>query len=325
MAKPKVVIISTHPKEQIDVLLSLAPPDMDVTAIDGRLSETQKIALCKDVDAVIVLPAELPVNVAKACHKLKLIQSLGAGYDRLDLKAIGELGIPIANNGGSNAIAVSEHALGLMLMVAKKLPQLWYTASKDRKWRGNFSAVGLHDITGKTVGIVGLGRIGKQVARLLTGFSCNVVYHDIVSFPPELEQELGVTRVPFDELLRTSDIVTLHVPLTPLTQRMISKRELEMMKPSAILINTCRGPVVDEKALYAALKSRRITAAGLDVLEQEPTPSNNPLFDLDNVIITPHLAGSTEETIPRSAAFAFENIRRVMAGGQPESVVTPDY
>ncbi|MDO8750515.1 MAG: 2-hydroxyacid dehydrogenase [Dehalococcoidia bacterium] len=325
MAKPKIAIVSTHPQEQIDVLLSLAPPDMDVTSVDGRLSEEDKIAICKDVDAVILLPADLPVKVARACPRLKLIQTLSAGYDRLDLKAMGELGIPVANNGGANAIPVAEHAIGLMLMVSKKLPQLWYTTSKERKWRGSFSAIGLHDITGKSVGIVGLGRIGKQVARLLKGFDCKVVYHDVLSFPHELEKELAVTRVPFEELLRTSDIVTLHVPLTPLTRHMIGNSELGMMKPSAIIINTCRGPVVDEKALYDSLKAGRIAAAGLDVLEQEPTPVNNPLLDLDNVVVTPHMAGSTEETIYRSAAFAFENIRRVLAGGTPESIITPYY
>jgi len=152
-----------------------------------------------------------------------------------------------------------------------------------------------------------------------------VLYHDILTFSAELEAELSVKRASFEEILRTSDIVTLHVPLTPQTLKMVGSRELDMMKASAILINTSRGPVVDEAALYEALKSGRIAGAGLDVLEQEPTPSDNPILDLANVVVTPHMAGASHERIHREAAFAYGNIRRAIAGQPPESVVTPYY
>lgn len=325
MATAKVAVLSSMAQEQLNLFLSHLPPDLEVTAVDNRLSDEEKIARCRDVDAMIVSPADVSVDVVRACPRLKLIQSLSAGYDRLDIRAIGELGVPVANNGGANSIAVSEQTIGLMLMVSKKMAQSWYTAAKDRKWRGNLSTVAMHEITGKSIGIVGLGRIGKQLARRLKGFACEVVYHDILTFLPELEEELAVKRVPFEELLRTSDIVTLHVPLTPLTRKMIGRRELAMMKPSAILINACRGPVVDEKALYDALRSGRIAGAGLDVLEQEPTPVDNPLLGLENVVVTPHMAGSSYETVLKGAAFASENIHRVMAGQPPESLVTPEY
>ena len=323
--KPKVAILFRKAQEHVEMLQSLAPSDLEVISVDNLLPDDEKIPLCRDMDAFILLPSDLSVNLARACPRLKLVQTLSAGYNRLDLKALGELGIPIANNGGSNAIAVAEQAIGLMLMVSRKMALSWYSAAKERKWRRGLSAVALHEITGKTVGIVGLGRIGKRVAKRLQGFDCKVLYHDILTFPPELEQELNVERVSFEQILLMSDIVTLHVPLTPLTSKMIGKRELEMMKPSAILINTSRGPVVDEKALYEALKSGRIAGAGLDVVEQEPTPPDNPILDLDNVVVTPHMAGASREAFLRGAAFAYENIQRVMAGQPPESVVTPDY
>ncbi|MEE8443083.1 MAG: phosphoglycerate dehydrogenase [Dehalococcoidia bacterium] len=325
MATAKVAVLSNMVPDQLELFLDQLPSDLDVTAVDNGLSDEEKIALYKDVDATILVPADVSVNVVRACPRLKLIQTLSAGYDRLDIKALGELGIPIANNGGANSIAVSEQTIGLMLMVSKKMAQAWFTTAKERKWRGNISPVTMHEITGKTVGIVGLGRIGKQVARRLKGFSCEVIYHDVVPCPPELEEELAVKSVPFDELVSTSDIITMHVPLTPLTRKMIGQRELEMMKPDAILINACRGPVVDETALYEALTSGRIAGAGLDVLEVEPTPVDNPILGLDNVVVTPHLAGSSYETVLKGAAWAYENIQRVMAGQPPESMVTPDY
>ena len=180
------------------------------------------------------------------------------------------------------------------------------------------------EITNKTVGIVGLGRIGKHVAKRLKGFDTVTIYYDILDMPVEVQRELNAEPVSLEELLDRSDIVTLHVPLTRKTRGMIGERELEMMKPAAYLISTCRGPVVDEKALYWALMNGRIAGAGLDVMEQEPTPVDNPLFELDNVVITPHTAGFSHETNLRAAEFAYSNIVRVIAGKPPESLITPD-
>ena len=180
------------------------------------------------------------------------------------------------------------------------------------------------EITNKTIGIVGLGRVGKQVAKRLTGFETNTIYYDIVDMPDEVQRDLNAHPVAFEELLRESDIVSLHVPLTLRTRSMISDRELAMMKPTAYLVNACRGPVVDEKALHRALNNGLIAGAGLDVLEVEPTPVDNPLFDLDNVLITPHMAGASQETNLRAAEFAYSNIKLVLAGRPPESLVTPE-
>jgi phosphoglycerate dehydrogenase-like enzyme len=322
MAASKVVFI-TRLGERAELIKRLASPDLEVTLVDIGLPDEDKIPLCKDADAII--GSEVSVNVLRQCPRVKLIQTLSAGYDRLDIEAIGEMGIPIANNGGANAIAVSEQTIALMIGICKKTMLHWDSAFKQRRWREGVEGLEIFEITHKTVGIVGLGRIGKQVARRLKGFDTRTLYHDIMPIPPAIQGELNAHPVPFEELLRESDIVTLHVPLTRQTRGMISRRELGMMKPTAYLVNACRGPVVDEKALYQALKDQRIAGAALDVLEQEPTPADNPLFELDNVIITPHMAGSSHETNLRAADFAYSNIKRVLGGEPPESLITPEY
>jgi phosphoglycerate dehydrogenase-like enzyme len=243
----------------------------------------------------------------------------------IDIPALEEIGIQVANNGGGNAVAVAEHTITLMVSVYRKL-HLQIQAVKDRQWAGNLRSQWFeetYELTDKTVGIVGLGRIGQRVARRLQGWDCKLIYHDTASFPPGLVESLHLTQVPLDELLSTSDIVTLHVPLTRETKGMMSDREFGLMKPTAVLINACRGPVVDEAALIRALQQKKILAAGLDVLEQEPTPADNPLLDMDNVLVTPHLAAFAQESYDKSRAFAVQNAARVSRGEAAESVV--DY
>ena len=173
------------------------------------------------------------------------------------------------------------------------------------------------------MGLVGLGQIGSRVAKRLAGWECDIVYYDAFDFPEEYEREAGAIRVSFDELLKTSDVVSLHTPLESNTRHLISDREFGMMKPTAILINTCRGPVVDEAALVRALSAGVINAAGLDVTEVEPTPLDNPLLDLDNVVITPHLASMAIESTIDSVKFGVQNAARAARGHQPEAVVPP--
>lgn len=304
------------------IMLDQAPDEFEITLVDPTLSEAEKIELCRDADALIT--SDVTVNVLRECPNVKLIQTLSAGYDRMDLEAILEMGIPVANNGGANAISVSEQTLGLMIGIGRNLMAQWDTTTKERNWRGNLYQTDLTEITDKTVGIVGLGRIGRQVAKRLTGFDTRTIYYDVVDIPEDVRREVKAEPVGFDELLQTSDFVSMHVPLTRRTRGMMSDREFDLMKPTAFFINLCRGPVVDEAALYRALTEGKIAGAGLDVLEVEPTPADNPLFDLDNVIITPHMAGQSQETALRAAQFACENIMRVLSGGEAESLVTPE-
>ena len=305
-----------------EVILAQAPDDLDVTVVDPALSEAEQIDLCREADAII--SSDISVNVLKECHHVKLIQTLSAGYDRLDLETILEMGIPVANNGGANAISVSEQTIALMISIGRNLMAQWDSTTRQRQWRGALYQTELSELTDKTVGIVGLGRIGKHVAKRLTGFDTRTIYHDVIDIPQDIQRELKAEPVPFDELLETSDIVSLHVPLTRRTRGMMSDREFEIMKPTAFLINACRGPVVDEAALYRALTEGKFAGAGLDVLEVEPTPPDNPLFDLDNVVITPHMAGQSVETALRAANFACANILRVLSGEEAESLATPE-
>ena len=304
------------------VMLDQAPEELELIVVNQSLSEGEKIQLCKDADAII--SSDVTVNVLRQCPNVKLIQTLSAGYDRLDLETILEMGIPVANNGGANAISVSEQTLALMIGISRNLMAQWDTTTRQRNWRGSLYQTDLSEVTDKTVGIVGLGRIGRQVAKRLTGFDTRTIFYDIEDIPNEVQQEVKAQPVGFDELLETSDIVSMHVPLTRRTRGMMSDREFDTMKETAFLINLCRGPVVDEAALYRALTEGKIAGAGLDVLEVEPTPADNPLFDLDNVIITPHMAGQSQETALRAANFAYGNILRVLNGEEAESLVTPE-
>lgn len=324
MPSGKVAFMSAS-AARADFMKSVAPPDLEIVFVDNNLDDDEKITLCEDADAIIALGGRLSTDFLRKCPKVKLIQTLSAGYDQLDVTAINEMGIPIANNGGSNAISVAEHTIALMINASKRTMSRWHTAVKERRWQEGMVRWEMFEITNKTVGIVGLGRIGKHVAKRLRGFDTRTIYYDIEDMPLEVQQELNAEPVSFEDLLRESDIVTLHLPLTPRTRSIIGQRELEIMKPGAFLINTCRGPVVDELALYQALKNQEIAGAGLDVMQEEPPPPENPMFELDNVIITPHIAGPSQDSTERCAAFAYYNIQRVLAGDSPESLVTPEY
>lgn len=305
-----------------DVMLDNAPDNVEVTVVDRTLPAAEQIALCRDADAII--SSEVTTEVLRECPNVKIVQTLSAGYDRMDLETILEMGIPVANNGGANAISVSEQTLGLMIGIGRNLMSQWDSTTKQRQWRGNLYQTDLTEITDKTVGIIGLGRIGRQVAKRLIGFDTRTIYYDIEDIPEDVRSEVKAEPTPLDELLETSDFVSIHVPLTRRTRGMMSDREFDLMKPTAFFFNLCRGPVVDEAALYRALTEGKIAGAGLDVLEVEPTPADNPLFDLGNVIITPHMAGQSQETALRAAHFAYGNILRVLNGGEAESLVTPE-
>ena len=252
---------------------------------------------------------------------LRLVQLLSAGYDRCDIEAARRAGVPIANNGGANSVAVAEHALLLMLAVSRRL--IWQHANVSAgRWRTNdWQDKHLHELSGRMLGIVGLGTIGKKVARLGAAFGMQVQYYDIARLNEDAEDALGARFRLFAEVLRTSDIVSLHVPLSAATRHMVGAAELASMKPSAILINTCRGPVVDEAALFEALSTGVIEGAGLDVFDTEPPPPDNRLFALENVVLTAHMAGPTWENRFKRFRNAFDNIQRVERGDAPLWVI----
>jgi len=293
-----IYVLSRNDPRQLETFRQLAPEGVEVKWVDVTQPIDQQAAQLQEASAVIAVPSAFPIELALKCPNLRLVQTVSAGTNMIDIAALNELNIKVANNGGGNAVAVSEHTIALMVSVYRKM-HLQFQAVKNRQWAGDIRSAWVsqaYELTDKTVGIIGLGRIGQRVARRLQGWDCKLIYYDVAKFPPGLEESLHLTRVDFDDLLRTADIITLHVPLTRQTRGMISDREFNLMKPTTVLINACRGPVVDEAALIRALQARKIMAAGLDVLEEEPTPANNPLLDMDNVLVTPHLAAFAQES-----------------------------
>ena len=303
----------------MEIARALTPSGFELVEVD--FGTPQFIEAAADAEFYMGLARNMGGEFFRSAPKLKLVQLLSAGYDRVDVEAARKAKVPVANNGGANAIAVAEHTILLMLAVIKQLVRFHLDVVAGR-WRPPASSESpVYELSGRTVGIIGLGNIGKKVARRARGFDARVQYHDIARLTEADEDALGVRFVLLNELLRTSDIVSLHVPLNDSTRGMIGARELGQMKPGAVLINTCRGPVVDEPALYDALKSKRIAGAGLDVLVEEPPAKNHPLFALPNVTLTPHSAGPTWENWTARFRNGFDNIQRVAAGRKPLWVI----
>jgi phosphoglycerate dehydrogenase-like enzyme len=310
------IIIADNPLNELSVARELLPPSLDaVIAKHGTpvFNDALKDAVC----LVGFGDPSMDDSFYRSAPNLKLVQLLSAGYDRCDIEAARRAGVPICNNGGANSTAVAEHAILLMLAVCRRL--VWQHSNVAAgRWRGNnLQEVKLYELKDRTLGIIGLGTIGKKTARLAQAFGMGVQYYDIVRLPEDQADALDVRFALFEEVLRTSDIVSLHVPLSKDTRHMIGAAQLRLMKPSAYLINTCRGPVIDEPALIEALSSGTIAGAGLDVFDQEPPPPNNPLFSLPNVILSAHLAGPTWDNQYTRFRNAFDNCQRVLRGEKP--------
>jgi len=315
---PKILVVSPS-AEVSEIAREMAPKGFDTVII----SDSEVVASLPNTEYMVCYP-HVPMKDAfyKAVPKLKLVQLLSAGYDNVDLEAARRAKVPLSNNGGANAISVSEHAIMLMLTVARKV--IWQHGSvSGGRWRGNGPAPRMYELHDKTLGIIGFGTIGRKVARLAKPFGMHVQYFDIARLSEGEADQHGVKFRLLRELLRTSDIVSLHVPLNDSTRHLIGKEELELMKPHAILVNTSRGPVIDEVALHAHLAAGKIFGAGLDVFDQEPPPSNNPLFRLDNVVLTAHFAGPTWDNHVARFRNAFDNVQRV-ARGEPALWVVPE-
>ena len=314
------ILIPANPLSALDVMRELAPAGFEI-AVAAFGSPEFQAALAETEYLVGLGEGAMDDAFYRACPKLKLVQLLSAGYDRVDIEAARRAGVPVCNNGGANSVAVSEHAMMLMLAVSRRLTWLHQNVVSGR-WRGNDVAnTRLYELHGRTLGIVGLGTIGKKTARLAQAFGMAVQYYDIARLTEDQADALGVRFRLLDELLRTSDLVTLHVPLTPRTRHMIGAAELGLMKPAAYLINTSRGPVVDEVALHRALADGVIAGAGLDVFDQEPPAADNPLFRLPNVVLTPHYAGPTWDNQYSRFRNGFDNVQRVARGEAPLWVI----
>lgn len=316
---PKILFSPRQPDSVMAIVREVAPPGFDLVPVDPGTPEFYEAAA--DAEYYLGLARQMGGEFFRAAPKLKLVQLLSAGYDRVDVEAARKAKVPVANNGGANAIAVAEHTLMLILAVLKRVVRFHNDIVAGR-WRvGGPADTPVYELSGRTLGIIGLGNIGKKVARRAAAFDARVLYYDIVRLPEHQEDALGVRFVLLTELLRRADIVSLHVPLDDSTRNMISTKELVLMPRSAIIINTCRGPVIDETALCAALQQGRLAGAGLDVMVEEPPRPDHPLFALPNVTFTPHSAGPTVENWTARYRNGFDNIQRVAAGRAPLWVV----
>ena len=320
MTSTKVVFLTGLRPRLIEEVLSYAPSHYQIVVVDRTTSEEEKIKQVSDADFLLCYGQDPSDKVLRSLKKCRLVQLLAAGYDRINLDILEELGIPCSNNGGANSWAVADHAVLLMLAVYKQLLASVISTRKDA-WSLPITGENTIEMANKKIGILGLGNIGKQVAKRVQGFDATVIYHDIYRMNGDDEKKLDVSYVSLRELFKESDILTCHTPLTGSTKHIVNDQTLGMMKPSSVVINTSRGEVVDERALIRALNAGVVSAAGLDVFEREPVDKENPLLRMDNVIVTPHMAGTTWDTWARRAKFGFENMKRVNDGNLPESVV----
>jgi phosphoglycerate dehydrogenase-like enzyme len=303
----------------MEIARSLTPQGFELVVAEPGTPEFYEAA--GTAEFYLGLARQMGGEFFRSAPKLRLVQLISAGFDHVDVESARKAKVPVANNGGANAIAVAEHTIMLMLAVLKRVVR-FHNDVVAGKWRaGNPAESRIYELAGKTLGIVGLGNIGKKVARRAAAFDMAVQYYDIARLTEDQEDALGPRFVLFEELLRTSDVLSLHVPLTDATRRMLGARELGMMKRSAIIINTCRGPVVDEDALHRALAQGQIAGAGLDVFVEEPPAPSHPLFVLPNVTLTPHTAGPTWENWTARFRNGFDNIQRVAAGDKPRWVI----
>ncbi len=317
---PKIALVHTHDAVIYQEIARHTPDGVDTVGIDARTPLDEQVALATGADYVMLSGTQLPGEVLRATSP-RLLQILSAGWDFLDADLIRELEIPVANNGGANSWAVADHALLLMLAVYHRLVEA-DAATRSGRWRAPLDGTNAFELAGKTVGLLGMGNIGRQVAKRLEAFDAEVVYHDIQRLSEGEGRALGLGYVEIEDLFRHSDLVSVHVPLVPATRHLVSRDLLGLMKPTAVIVNTARGAIIDESALIEALEKGRIAGAGLDVFESEPVKPDNPLLKMSQVIATPHSAGTNWDAWSRRAAFGYANIVRVHSGKAPRGLIS---
>lgn len=308
----KVFVSRKIAREAIDMLTRYA--EVDVWEGEHEAPREELLRRIADVDGIILWGEDkIDGPAMDAAPKLKLIANVSVGYDNIDIEAAAKRGVMASNTPGVVTDSTADLTFALMLAIARRLVEMGnLTARGEWKLWGPLDMLG-RDVHHKTLGIIGLGRIGAAVAQRAQGFSMKVVYYDAVRRPDEAE--LGVEYIgDIPALLGISDFVSIHVPLSQETRYLIGAKELSFMKPTAILINASRGKVVDQKALYEALKQKQIWGAAIDVTEEEPIPKDDPLLTLDNIIITPHIGTQTEETAVKMSILAVENMLACLKG-----------
>ena len=290
---------------------SLATEGFDIKACPEE-DDSGLAALLPDAEVLLHILKPVTAAIIERAPRLRLIQKIGVGVNTIDLAAARSRGIAVANMPGTNTPAVAEATVLLMLAALRNLAGLDRACRAGQGWTvGGGLQERVGELRGRTIGLVGAGMVPQALVPILRGFGAHLLY-----WSPREHPELGIPRRELSELLAESDIVSLHLPLLPETERLIDRAALERMNPGAILINTARGGLVDEAALVEALQSGHLRAAGLDVFAEEPLPADSPLLALDNVVLMPHVAWLTPETLDRSLEVALDNMRRLRDGAE---------
>ncbi|MCJ7425346.1 D-glycerate dehydrogenase [Candidatus Bathyarchaeota archaeon] len=323
MPKPRIYVTRELPERGLklirkffdaEVWSDYAPPPKKVIA--------EKV---KNVDALVsLLSDKIDREILDVAPKLKIVSQLAVGFDNIDVQEATRRGIYVTNTPEVLTDTTADFAWALLMALARRIVEAdKYVRTGQWKvgWHPNMLAG--RDVYGATIGVVGAGRIGYAVAKRAKGFDMKILYYDVIP-RPEMEKDLGAKKVDIDILLKNSDFVSIHVPLMKETHHLINAEKLKLMKSTAYLINNSRGPVIDEKALYDALKAGQIAGAGLDVFEQEPTPIDNPLLKLDNVVVAPHTSSASLETRSRMSEMVAENLLSFFEGKRPPNLVNPD-
>ncbi len=294
------------------IVQEVAPVDLELR-FAASYDPAAQYALALDADVILTGWAPVTARMIEDAPRLRFVQKWGVGYDKIDLAAAKRRGIPVAICAGSNAGPVAEHAIALMLSVYRQIPYVDHALRQGRWLKQEMRSV-CRQIKGKTVGLLGLGNIGRLVARKLGGFDVRIIYFDVHRADAATEQALSLTYVALAQLLAQADILSIHVPLLEATRGLINAAAIAQMKDGAVIINTSRGGIVDEAALYQALQSGKLFGAGIDTHAVEPPPTDNPLFRLHQVVVTPHTGSVAVDNVADVTLHALNNIQRVLRG-----------
>lgn len=320
--KPAILISRIIPHEA--AALARQGAAVDLHGEDNPLPKSELIARLKDKEGLVCLITDkIDAEVLASAPRLRVVANVAVGYDNIDVPAATARRIVVTNTPEVLTETTADFAWTLLMAIARRVVEAdqYVRAGKFTRWELMLFVGG--DVHGRTLGILGFGRIGKAVARRAHGFNMRILYHDAIRADAATERELGVTFVDRATLLRESDFVTLHAPLLPETRHLIGAAELKLMKRTAYLVNAARGPIVDEAALVQALREGRIAGAGLDVYEDEPKVHPG-LLGLPNVVLAPHIASASAETRVKMASLAVENCLAVLAGKTPPTPVNPE-
>ena len=317
MPKPKVFVTRIISEKGLSLVRDFC--DADIWQGEMPPSRADLLARVRDADGLLsLLTDKVDAELMDAASRLKVISNMAVGIDNVDVAAATARRIPVGNTPGVLTDATADQTFALMLSAARRVVEgeKYVRAGKWKTWHPQL-LLGA-DFAGATLGIIGFGRIGQAVAKRAQGFDLRVIYHD-----PTAQPAFGASPVDLDTLLRESDFISLHVPLTEQTRHMINTETLRKMKPNAILVNTARGPIVDPQALYTALKSKQIFAAALDVTEPEPLPADSPLLELDNCLIVPHLGSASKQTRDMMSFLAAQNLIAGLKGERLPNCINP--